>query len=81
MKSTRGMFMLLVAVLAGGAAVMFASKWMNAQAKSGGQIAVAAVDVELGAKLIPEMMRMVTRPAGTSRRGHSPNFLHSKAVS
>jgi len=69
MKSTRGLFMLLVALLAGGAAVMFASRWMQAQAKGGGQIAVAAVDVEIGAKLVPEMLRMVTWPAGNEPPG------------
>ncbi|MBW8828538.1 MAG: Flp pilus assembly protein CpaB [Burkholderiales bacterium] len=69
MKSTRGMFMLLVALLAGGAAVLFASKWMNAQAKNSGQIAVAAVDVETGARLVPEMLRMVTWPAGNEPPG------------
>ena len=69
MKGTRGLFMLLIAVLAGGAAVMFASRWMQAQAKGGGQIAVAAVDVEIGAKLVPEMLRMVTWPAGNEPPG------------
>jgi len=69
MKGTRGLFTLLVALLAGGAAVLFASRWMQAQAKGGGQIAVAAVDVEIGAKLVPEMLRMVTWPAGNEPPG------------
>ena len=69
MKVTRGLFMLLVALLAGGAAVLFASRWMEAQAKTGGKIAVAAVDVEMGAKLVPEMLRMVTWPAGSEPPG------------
>lgn len=64
MKSTRGLFMLLIALIAGGAAVAFASRWMQAQAKSGGSvIAVAAVDVQLGSKLTPEMLRLVEWPA------------------
>ena len=37
--------MLLVALLAGAAAVVMASRWMQAQASSGGRIAVAAADV------------------------------------
>jgi pilus assembly protein CpaB len=65
MKSTRGLFMLLIAILAGGAAVAFASRWMQAQAKGGGAIAVAAVDVQLGSKLVPEMLRMVEWPTGS----------------
>ena len=54
--------MLLVALLAGAAAVVMASRWMQAQASSGGRIAVAAADVEIGAKLTPEMLRMVEWP-------------------
>jgi pilus assembly protein CpaB len=65
MKSTRGLFMLLVALLAGGAAVLFASRWMLAQASASGQVAVAAVEVEIGARLVPEMLRLVTWPAGS----------------
>jgi pilus assembly protein CpaB len=65
MKSTRGLFMLLVALIAGGAAVMFATRWMQAQAQGGGQIVVAAVDVELGGRLTPEMLRMVQWPSGS----------------
>ena len=74
MKSTRGLFMLLVALLAGGAAVMFASRWMQAQAKGGGEIAVAAIDIELGAKLVPEMLRMVTWPTGSVPSGAFPEL-------
>ena len=64
MRGTKGLFMLLIALLAGGAAVMFASRWMQAQAQGGGQIAVAAVDIELGGRVSPEMLRMVQWPAG-----------------
>lgn len=62
MRGTRGLIMLLVALLAGAAAVVMASRWMQAQAGSGGRIAVAAADVEIGAKLAPEMLRMVEWP-------------------
>ena len=62
MKGTRGLIMLLVALLAGAAAVVMASRWMQAQAKGGDRIAVAAVDVEIGAKLTPEMLRSVEWP-------------------
>ena len=65
MKSTRGLFMLLIALVAGAAAVAFASRWMQAQAKGGGLIAVAAVDVQLGSKLVPEMLRMVEWPSSS----------------
>jgi len=62
MKSTRGLMMLLIALLAGGAAVVMASRWMQAQAQGGGQVAVAAVDIEIGGRLTPEMLRMVEWP-------------------
>jgi pilus assembly protein CpaB len=57
--------MLLVALIAGGAAVMFASRWMQAQAQGGGEIVVASVDIEAGGRLTPEMLRMVKWPAGS----------------
>jgi pilus assembly protein CpaB len=65
MKGTRGLVMLLIALLAGGAAVVFALRWIQAQAADTGQIAVAAADVELGAKLAPEMMKLVAWPSGS----------------
>jgi pilus assembly protein CpaB len=64
LKSTRGIAMLLVALFVGVLAVLFASKWLSDQSKGGGQIAVAAVDVEIGAKLGPEMLRLVEWPRG-----------------
>jgi pilus assembly protein CpaB len=65
MKGTRGLVMLLIALLAGGAAVVFALRWIQAQAADTGQIAVAAADVELGAKLAPEMIKLVAWPSGS----------------
>jgi pilus assembly protein CpaB len=57
--------MLLIALIAGGAAAMFASRWMQAQAQGGDEIAVAAVDIELGGQLSPEMLKMVKWPTGS----------------
>ena len=62
MKGTRGLIMLLVALLAGIAAVVMASKWMQGQTKDGNRIAVAAADVEIGARLSPEMLKLVEWP-------------------
>ena len=62
MKGTRGLIMLLVALLAGIAAVVMASQWMQGQAKGGNRIAVAAADVEIGARLSPEMLKLVEWP-------------------
>ena len=57
--------MLLVALLAGTAAVVFASKWIQAQAGDSGRIAVAAADVEIGARLTPEMVTLAAWPSGS----------------
>ena len=65
MKGTRGMLMLLIALLAGVAAVVMASRWMQAQASGSGQIAVAAADIEIGARLAPEMLKMVEWPVSS----------------
>jgi pilus assembly protein CpaB len=62
MKSTRGLTMLVVALVAGVVAVVLASRWIQSQAGDTGQIAVAAVDVEIGAKLGPEMLKLVAWP-------------------
>jgi pilus assembly protein CpaB len=74
MKGTRGLLMLLIALLAGAAAVMMASRWMQAQAKSGSGIAVASVDVEIGAKLTPEMLRLVEWPVSSVPPGAFDNL-------
>jgi pilus assembly protein CpaB len=65
MKSTRGLMMLLIALLAGAAAVVMASRWMQAHARAGGGIAVAAADIEIGARLSPEVLKLVEWPSGS----------------
>src|SRR5438874_13265075 len=62
MKRTRGLTMLLIALVAGAAAVVVASLLMQAQAHGSSKVAVAAVDIEIGARLSPEMLRMVEWP-------------------
>jgi len=65
MKSTRGLMMLLIALLAGAAAVVTASLLMQAQARASSQIAVAATDVEIGARLAPDMIKLMDWPSGS----------------
>jgi len=62
MKSTRGLMVLMVALIAGLVAVLLATRWIKAQAADTGQIAVAAIEVEPGAKLAPEMIKLVAWP-------------------
>jgi pilus assembly protein CpaB len=64
-KRTRGLVMLLLALLAGLSAVMIAARWMKAQGKAGHRIVVASGDVEVGAKLVPEMLQLVNWPRGS----------------
>jgi pilus assembly protein CpaB len=57
--------MLLIALLAGAAAVVFAARWMQAQAQGGGKIAVAALDIDIGSRISAEQVKMVDWPAGS----------------
>jgi pilus assembly protein CpaB len=65
MRFSRGVIMLLVALVAGAAAVVFAARWMQAQAQGGGKIAVAALDIEIGSRISPEQVKMVDWPTGS----------------
>ena len=82
MKGTRGLVMLVIALLAGGAAVVFASRWIQSQTPDNGQIAVAVMDVELGAKLTPEMLKLVAWPSGSVPPGafNELQELHGRVV-
>jgi pilus assembly protein CpaB len=65
MRFSRGVVMLLVVLLAGAAAVVFAARWMQAQAQGGGKIAVAALDIEIGSRISPEQVKMVDWPTAS----------------
>lgn len=69
MKGTTGLTMLLVALVAGGAAVVMASRMLQGQAGAGNRIAVAAVEVELGGRLAPEMLKLVDWPSASMPPG------------
>lgn len=70
MKNTRGIVMLVMALLAGLAAVVLAGKWIQQQGQSeGGKIAVALLDLQLGSRISPEMIQMVAWPAGSIPAG------------
>jgi pilus assembly protein CpaB len=61
--------MLVVALLAGLAAVGLAARWMRAQDARHAQIAVAAVDVSPGARLAAPMLTTVDWPRGSVPSG------------
>lgn len=58
--------MLLIALVAGVAAVLLAARWMQQQNKAnGGQIAVAQLDIQLGDRITPEMIKLVEWPSSS----------------
>jgi pilus assembly protein CpaB len=61
--------MLLIAAVAGLAAVVLAARWMQQQGGGAGRIAVAAVDIELGGRITPDMIRMVDWPQASTPPG------------
>lgn len=66
MKNTRSIVMLLIALLAGLAAVVLAVKWIQQQTDhTGGKIAVATIDIQLGSRIAPELVQMVDWPTGS----------------
>ncbi len=57
--------MLFIALIAGLAAVFLATRWMQSQGGDKGRIAVANADIELGGRILPEMIRMADWPSGS----------------
>ncbi|KON82434.1 Flp pilus assembly protein CpaB [Azoarcus sp. PA01] len=66
----KGMGFLLVAMLAGLAAVVLGTRWLQAKsAGDGNRIAVAAVELQLGSRIAPEAIRLVEWPSGSIPAG------------
>ncbi|BAL26414.1 Flp pilus assembly protein CpaB [Azoarcus sp. KH32C] len=67
---TKGLVFLFVAMLAGLAAVLLGTKWLQAQsAGDGNRIAVAAVELQLGSRVTPDSVRLVEWPSGSVPNG------------
>lgn len=70
MRNTRALVMIAVAVLLAVGAVIVAARWISAQAAGNtNRVAVALVDISLGARLSPEMIRMVDWPTSAMPPG------------
>ena len=70
MRNTRALMMMAVAVVVALGAVFVAGRWISNQASGAtGKVAVALVDVSLGSRLTPEMVRMVDWPSGAMPPG------------
>ena len=62
--------MILISVIIGVAAVILASRWVTQQADvSTSQVVVAKTDIDLGARLNPEMLAVQNWPAGSVPQG------------
>jgi pilus assembly protein CpaB len=70
MRNTRAWLMMAVALVLAAGAVVVAARWINGQAANGtGKVAVAVVDIALGSRLNPDMVRLVDWPAGAMPPG------------
>lgn len=70
MKGSRAAIMIGVSCAAAIAAVVLASRWMNEQANlSTRKITVASVDINLGTRLTPDMIRLAEWPADSIPAG------------
>ncbi|MFT5642668.1 MAG: pilus assembly protein CpaB [Janthinobacterium sp.] len=70
MRKNRSLLMLGLALVLATGSVFVAARWINAQATlNTSKVAVAAVDISLGARLSPDMVRMVDWPSGAMPPG------------
>lgn len=70
MKNTRSIVMLVVAVVAGLTAVLLAARWVREQSQvSSGKVVVAMSDIQLGARITPEMIRLIAWPSSSLPAG------------
>jgi pilus assembly protein CpaB len=83
MQSKRALFMLLLSLLAGAAAVVLAARWLGQQA--GGdrtQVLVATRDLDLGQAITPVMLQAIAWPTGNVPAGAftDPKQLEGRVV-
>lgn len=83
MKNTRAILMIGISILAALAAVVLASRWITQQSSlNTNQVAVAAVDINLGTRLTPDMVRLTDWPAGSIQKDSfkDPKALDTRVV-
>ncbi|AYH45632.1 Flp pilus assembly protein CpaB [Azoarcus sp. DN11] len=67
---TKGLVFLFVAMVAGLAAVVLGTRWLQSKAASdGNRIAVAAIELQLGGRVTREAVRLVDWPSGSVPNG------------
>jgi pilus assembly protein CpaB len=66
MKNLKAFGLLLLAVVAGLAAALYAAGWLSRQGNiAASKVVVAAVDIDLGSKVTPQMLTTVDWPSGS----------------
>jgi pilus assembly protein CpaB len=63
MRNSRALIMVGIALLLAVAAVVVAASWLNGQNSNSSKIAVATLDIGMGARITPEMVHMVEWPS------------------
>ncbi|RZI43996.1 Flp pilus assembly protein CpaB [Herbaspirillum sp. HC18] len=75
MKNTRALTMIGLSILLALAAVVFASRWISQQADMAtNKVVVAAVDISVGARLTPSMLKLADWPSGSTPKGSFPDL-------
>lgn len=70
MKNLKGMLLIVLALLTGLAAAAYATGWVSRQAGvAANKVVVAAVDLDLGTRITPEMVTTADWPAGSVPAG------------
>ena len=78
MKNIKALGLLLLALLTGLAAAVYAAGWVSRQGGiASNKVVVAAVDIELGSRVNPQMLSMVDWPSGSLPPG---SFTDAKAL-
>lgn len=83
MRNPKAIVMLILSVVIGLAATVVAAGWVAQQGRvASNQVVVAAIDIELGSRLGPQMLKTVEWPSGSIPPGAAfdPNTLHDRVV-
>ncbi|OIR17587.1 SAF domain protein [mine drainage metagenome] len=83
MKNTRALLMIAISIAIGIGAVVLASRWMSEQSRvASSKVVVAALDIDLGTPLNPQMMTVADWPKGSVPAGATddPKVLDTRVV-
>ena len=83
MKNPRAIVMLVLSVIIGLAATIVASGWLAQQGRAASKkVVVAAVDIELGSRLNPQLLKTIDWPSGSLPSGaiSDPQVLQDRVV-